>query len=77
MSEGIISTQVDFKNFNWKAAAFVFSVCGFALLFWLQAYFVTKERYERDRTADQDILKEMRAEQKEMRSDIKELLRKK
>ena len=70
MNDESVPAQIDFKNFNYKAAGIVFGVCGFALLFWLQSYFVTKERYERDRSADQDILKEMR-------SDIKELLRKK
>ena len=48
------STIRSLKTFDWKAASAVFTILSMAGLFYLQGYFVTKERYDRE----QAVIKE-------------------
>jgi len=54
---------------TWRVAmAFIIPIAGAAILWWLSHAFVTLERYEREQSEDKQM-------QKEMRDDIKSILR--
>ena len=54
------------KQFDWKAATFAGAILVSAALWYLQSYFVTVDRYERDQRQTAEMLKEIRGDVKQI-----------
>jgi hypothetical protein len=77
MSEELVDEKSFLKKLiDVDVKIFIALMVGGVILF-LSHYFVTKEQYDRDQNAALAVQNEIRSDQKEMRADIKELLRKK